>query len=139
MKAPARGKGLRTFNVYVGDEYYKVEVEPAGGKVPSSLQTPAATAADGARKASVPKEANPPAAKVQVAAGETAIQAPIPGTIIRFLVKEGDMVNAGTGVVILEAMKMENMIESPVAGKVKSLKGSPGTKVAKDDILVIIG
>ena len=44
MKAPARGKGLRTFNVYVGDEYYKVEVEPAGGKVPSSLQTPAATA-----------------------------------------------------------------------------------------------
>jgi pyruvate carboxylase subunit B len=140
MNAPSKGKGLKTFNVYVGDEYFKVEVEPAGGLAPkTTAQTSVTPASASMQKEPVSKASSPSGPKVEVAAGETAIRAPIPGTIIRFLVKEGDQVNAGTGVVILEAMKMENMIESPVSGKVKSLKGNAGAKVAKDDVLAIIG
>ena len=65
--------------------------------------------------------------------------APIPGTIIRYLVKEGDEVKEGTGVVILEAMKMENEIVAPAAGKIKSLNFKPGDKVSGGAVLAIIG
>lgn len=144
MKSPAKGSALRTFNVYVGNEYYKVDVEPAGGTTAfavSSASNPIpATAASRtqAPQQSANKAADPPQ-KVELAAGETPITAPIPGTIIRYLVNEGNDIKAGMGIVILEAMKMENVIESPVAGKVKLLKFSPGAKVATGDILAIIG
>jgi biotin carboxyl carrier protein len=74
-----------------------------------------------------------------VAAGETPLLAPIPGTVIRYLVKEGDEVKSGTVVVVLEAMKMENDIVAPCAGKVKSLACKPGDKVAGGAVLAVIG
>jgi len=65
--------------------------------------------------------------------------APIPGTIVRYLVKEGDQVKADAGIVLLEAMKMENEIVSPVAGKVKSINFKAGDKVSGGAVLAIIG
>jgi pyruvate carboxylase subunit B len=147
MKSPAKGQALRTFNVYVGDEYYKVEVEPVGGTnivttPPVSAPSPATapvTPVPEVPKQSTEKTETTPAQKAEVASGETPIMAPIPGTLIRYLVTEGIEVKAGTGIAILEAMKMENMIESPVAGKVKSIKFSSGAKVSAGDILATIG
>ncbi len=145
MKAPIKGKALRSFNVYVGDEYYKVEVEPAGGTAsfaapPVYAPTPAspATEKESPKQPTRKTEAAPPP-KVEVAAGETPIAAPIPGTIIRYLVQEGDEVQAGVGIVVLEAMKMENVIESPVSGKMKAIKFSPGARVGAGDVLAVIG
>ena len=63
----------------------------------------------------------------------------MPGTIIRYPVKEGDDVKAGTTVVVLEAMKMENDIVAPLAGKVKSITCKPGDKVTGGTVLAIIG
>ncbi len=148
VKAPVKGAATRTFNVFIGDEYYKVEVEPLGGAL--TLATPYAYAPStppvSAPAAPVPVPEAPPApeikaapAKVAVAAGETPVTAPIPGTVIRYLVKEGDEVKVGTGIVILEAMKMENEIVSPVAGKVKAISCKPGDKVAGGAVLAIIG
>jgi len=133
-KAPPKGPGARTFNVFVGDEYYKVEVEPTGGQV--AFTPPPAYAPPPAPP--VEKEAPAPP-KTTVAAGETPVPAPIPGTIIRYLVKEGDEVKANTGIVILEAMKMENEIVAPVAGKIKSINFKPGDKVNGGAVLAIIG
>jgi biotin carboxyl carrier protein len=65
--------------------------------------------------------------------------APIPGTIIRYLVKEGDAIKEGSPMVILEAMKMENEIVAPVSGKVKTLSFKAGDKVPGGAILAIIG
>jgi len=65
--------------------------------------------------------------------------APIPGTVIRYLVKEGDEVKAGATIAVLEAMKMENDIVAPCAGKVKTLTCKPGDKVAGGTVLAIIG
>lgn len=151
IKVPAKGPAARTFNVFVGDEYFKVEVEPEGGPVayaPPAVYTPSQPAA-------VPPPPPPPAPHVEAppprierkeapatykpAAGETPVLAPIPGTIVRYLVKEGDVVKANAGIVILEAMKMENEIVSPVAGKVKSVNHKPGDKVSGGAVLAIIG
>ncbi len=137
MKAPVKGPAARTFNVFIGDEYYKVEVEPTGGTVAFA----AAPAYAPAPPTAPPPAPPAPAEKKEaaVAAGETPVPAPIPGTVIRYLVKEGDEVKVGTPVVVLEAMKMENEIVSPVAGKVKAINCKPGDKVAGGAILAIIG
>jgi len=148
VKAPLKGPSTRTFNVFIGDEYYKVEIEPSGGPTtfaPPPAYAPPQTSVSPAPPPPPKSQAPPPAArkealpKVAVAAGETPLLAPIPGTIIRYLVKEGDEVKDGTGVVIIEAMKMENEIVSPTAGKIKSLNFKPGDKVSGGAVLAILG
>ncbi|MBM3166743.1 MAG: pyruvate carboxylase subunit B [Chloroflexi bacterium] len=148
IEAPAKGPGARTFNVFVGEEYFKVDVEPVGGAVtfvtapPPSA--PAATPSPAPAPVAPPpppaeKKPAAPVAKPPVAAGETPLLAPIPGTVIRYLVKEGDEVKAGATIAVLEAMKMENDIVAPCAGKVKALTCKPGDKVAGGTVLAIIG
>lgn len=66
------------------------------------------------------------------------IKAPMPGKIIDVLVREGSTVLRGEPVIILEAMKMQNEIQSSVNGKVIRVNAKPNTNVMKDDILVEI-
>jgi pyruvate carboxylase subunit B len=63
----------------------------------------------------------------------------MPGMIIRYEVKEGATVKEGDVVLILEAMKMENSITSPVSGVVKKIGFKDGESVQKGDVLAIIG
>lgn len=67
--------------------------------------------------------------------GKVVVKAPMPGLVIKVNKNEGDNVNKGDTVLIIEAMKMENAIKSPTNGQIKSLKVSSGTSVAKNDIL----
>ncbi len=141
-KAPAKGSGLRAFNVFVGDQYFKVEVEPAGGtaapKAAPSVNVPdLAPKVEAARAAAAPAKSEAPA-PVKTAEGETAILAPMPGMIIQYEKKAGDPVKAGDVVVLFEAMKMQSTLASPVDGSVKSLNFAPGSKVAKGETLAII-
>ncbi len=57
------------------------------------------------------------------------VETPMPGTIIKFLVKEGDKVEIDQGLVIVEAMKMENEIRSNISGRVKKINFKPGETV----------
>ena len=149
VEVPDKSASLRTFNVFVGDEYYKVEVDPVGGtatfaapqvQTPAPAPKPAAPAPKPEASAKPSEKVEAPAPKeAAVSAGETPIKAPIPGTIIRYLVKEGDIIKAGKGVVILEAMKMENEIVAPADGKIKSLNCQPGDKVTGGTVLAVIG
>jgi glutaconyl-CoA/methylmalonyl-CoA decarboxylase subunit gamma len=66
------------------------------------------------------------------------IKAPMPGKIIDVLVREGSVVQKGEPLVILEAMKMQNEILSPVNGLVEKVTAKPNTNVMKDDLLVEI-
>jgi pyruvate carboxylase subunit B len=77
------------------------------------------------------------AVEEEVVAG-IPLLAPMPGTVIRYLVKEGDKVKAGDGVVILEAMKMENVLPAPEDGKIKAMNFKPGDKVNTNEVLAII-
>lgn len=70
------------------------------------------------------------------ASGPAPLRAPMPGLITRLLVAQGDAVAAGQGLVVMEAMKMENELRSPSAGTVKAIAVTPGTAVEKGALLV---
>ena len=70
--------------------------------------------------------------------GPAPIIAPMPGLIVRVNVVVGDLVEAGQGLVVMEAMKMENELRATAAGTVKSVGVSPGTAVEKGTLLVAL-
>jgi biotin carboxyl carrier protein len=70
--------------------------------------------------------------------GPAPILAPMPGLIVRVSVKAGDKVEAGQGVVVMEAMKMENELRATAAGTVRSVEVTPGTAVEKGALLVAL-
>lgn len=76
--------------------------------------------------------------QVAVAAGHASLVAPMPGTIIKVLVGEGDTVVRGQPLVVLEAMKMEHVVVAPHDGVVEKLHVSPGNLVAKSVTVVEI-
>lgn len=141
-EVPAKGPGIRTFNVFVEDEYYRVEVEPTGQAVVAGpVAVPASSPPQPAPKteaAPAPAKSSP-TASVALAAGEVAVVVPMPGTVIRYQVKQGDRVKAGDIVVMLEAMKMENAIPAPSDGVIKAVNFAPGASVKKGDVLAVIG
>ncbi len=73
------------------------------------------------------------------ASGEISVKSPMPGLIVAVSVNEGDVVEKGQVVVILESMKMENELKSPKAGTVHSIKVAPRQAVELGQILVVIG
>ncbi|MFA6234180.1 MAG: acetyl-CoA carboxylase biotin carboxyl carrier protein subunit [Bacteroidota bacterium] len=66
------------------------------------------------------------------------LRSPMPGKISRVLVSEGELIEAGQGVLILEAMKMENEIKAPAAGIVKAIRVSESEAVEKNAVLIEI-
>jgi acetyl-CoA/propionyl-CoA carboxylase, biotin carboxylase, biotin carboxyl carrier protein len=72
------------------------------------------------------------------AAGTGAVTVPMQGTIVKVLVSEGDEVEAGQTVCVLEAMKMENNIAADKAGTVKEIKVTAGQSVGSGDVVVVI-
>ena len=70
--------------------------------------------------------------------GEQSVNAPMPGRVVRVLVAAGDEVAVRQGVVVVEAMKMENELRSPKAGRVKEVSVAPGTSVEAGRVLVVI-
>ena len=67
---------------------------------------------------------------------DSAVRAPMPGLVLSTLVSDGDLVSRGDGLVVLEAMKMENEIRSTADGRVKHVHVEAGDAVGKDTILV---
>ncbi len=143
--APEKGPGLRTFNVFVDDQYFEVEVECTSGApvitglAPMAAPVAAPKPAPAAPRAAAPaaKPAAAPAAAT-LGAGEVPLRAPMPGMIISYSVKVGDKVNTGDPVCILEAMKMQNSLTAPASGTIKAINFESGASVAKDAILLVI-
>jgi biotin carboxyl carrier protein len=70
--------------------------------------------------------------------GEQSIMAPMPGRVVRVLVAAGDEVAVRQGVVVVEAMKMENELRSPKAGRVKEINVTAGTSVEAGRVLLVV-
>jgi pyruvate carboxylase subunit B len=149
-EAPAKGPGIRKFNVFVDGEYFEVEVEEVGG-VPSAITVAPAPPPTPAAKPQpsvapppppppppAPAPAAPPKPKAAAPTTGVAIEAPMPGMIIRYEVEEGAQVKEGDVILVLEAMKMENTITTPISGTVKKINFKPGDSVQKGDVLAII-
>ncbi len=70
--------------------------------------------------------------------GDAQVKAPMPGLVVAVRAKEGDQVKNGQGLLILEAMKMENELRAPWSGTIKSIKVSAGQKVEQGQLLMVI-
>jgi len=131
--APAsKSHRARAFNVYVDGEVFQVEVDPVSG---SPVTASSLSSIPAAQPAFAPGD---DADSVAVRPGESTIDAPMPGLILRHDVEVGATVEAGDIVVVLEAMKMENTLPTPVVGTVRALPFDVGSKVSRGDVLAII-
>jgi len=64
------------------------------------------------------------------------VKAPMPGLITKIIAKEGSTIQKGDGLLILEAMKMENILKSPVDGVIKEINCKAGTAIEKNEVLI---
>ncbi len=104
--------------------------------VPESQAGPAVATPGAAGRASPrPRRSSGASAR---AAGSGAVVVPMQGTIVKVLVSEGDEVEAGQAVCVLEAMKMENNIAADKSGTVKEVKVTAGQSVGSGDVVVVI-
>ena len=74
-----------------------------------------------------------------VAGGQQTLKAAMPGKVVRVLVAVGDEVAAGQGIVVVEAMKMQNEVKAAAGGKVLSVAVREGAAVAGGDTIAVIG
>ncbi len=72
------------------------------------------------------------------ASGPVEVKAPMPGLIVTVEVEPGAVVEKGQGLVVIEAMKMENELKAPAAGRVAEVRAESGRKVEKDETLLVI-
>ena len=128
------------YKVTLNGRTYEVEVEAGKAMLLSEYEAVAPAAPAAAAPAAAPAAAAPaaPAAPVVTGAGE-AVNAPMPGNILKVNVKAGDVVKSGTVLVVLEAMKMENEIMAPKDGTVTQVLVSKGSTVDTGAALVVIG
>ena len=107
---PASGQAV---DVFVGTNHYAVTLTD-----PKRLRGAAAASAHGD--------------------GTARIVAPMPGKVVRVLVAKGESVETGAGIVVVEAMKMQNEMKAPKAGTVTTLNVEVGTTVNGGDVLAVI-
>ncbi len=66
------------------------------------------------------------------------IKAPMPGLVLKTLIEEGQEFKKGDNLLVLEAMKMENILKAPVDGVAKKIKVKSGDKVEKNEVLILL-
>jgi acetyl-CoA/propionyl-CoA carboxylase biotin carboxyl carrier protein len=116
-----------------------VPVEVNGKRFVVKVWLPQGSATGGATSRSTGRPRSRPAtASGGGAAGSGTITAPMQGTIVKVLVAEGDTVELGQAVLVLEAMKMENHINAGTAGTVKEIRVAAGDTVGPGDVLAVI-
>ena len=125
--------GTSSYSILVDNRSFDFEVGREGEELVVASRGAAArvTLTDAARRSRHP--GSRPAA-----AGKAALKAMMPGRVVNVLVNLGDEVAAHQGLLVVEAMKMENELKSPKAGKVVELKVKPGQTVEKGELLLVV-
>jgi biotin carboxyl carrier protein len=112
--------GSGTWSVLIGGRVYRVE---AGAPLAVELFDPRASRQ---RQGSASNH------------GRLNIAAPMPGKVVRVLVSAGDAVEEGQGLVVVEAMKMQNEMKSPKTGRVVEVRAKPDSTVAAGEVLMVV-
>lgn len=129
-------------DVEVNGTKYSVDVPGLG--ISETTAVAAQSAAPASKVEAAPKVQSAPPPKTEsapkpVAAGAGDITAPLPGSIIKILVSEGDSVKSGEPIMIMEAMKMENEISAIEDGTVTKIHVKVGDNVMQGALLISIG
>jgi len=129
LEADARETEPGVYSILIDGRSYEVRVEPGadglqaavnGRRYVIEVRDPRRLA-----RARAPLEAG----------GRQTISSPMPGKVVRLLAREGDQVAAGQGLLVVEAMKMQNEIRSPKSGRLAALRVAEGAAVAGGEIL----
>jgi biotin carboxyl carrier protein len=117
--------GDRVFDLALDGELPRLEVWASGKRVTAQVESARMRAT----------------ASLSGGGGEKSgvLSSPMPGKIVKLLVKQGDMVEPGAALVVVEAMKMENELGSPRAGVVHQIHVNPGDTVESGQKLVTVG
>jgi biotin carboxyl carrier protein len=132
--ADLRQVGPASFSVIIGGRAFDFDVVRDGDEIIVASRTGVTRLSleDAARRA---MRGSARGAKLS---GRVELKAMMPGRVVAVLVAAGDEVRADQGIVVIEAMKMENELRSPKAGKVAEVKVVAGQTVEKGDLLVVI-
>ncbi|MGA8025702.1 MAG: biotin/lipoyl-containing protein [Bryobacteraceae bacterium] len=120
------------FSILLGHRSFNVQILPAGDELEvwTGNQRHLISISDPRDRASKSKKIT--------AAGPMAIRAQMPGKVIKVLVQPGAGVKAGEGVIIVEAMKMQNEMKSPKDGIVSKIQATEGATVLAGETLLVI-
>ena len=122
---PTRSDQIRSFNVFVEDQYFKVDVDPINKNFKSI------------EKIEQPNSGKPKNKAVKSnGAKENTLIAPMAGTFLRYEVEVGQEIKSGDSVLVIESMKMENSIPALADSVVAELPFKPGDAISKGDILI---
>jgi biotin carboxyl carrier protein len=133
IKADLRQASATSFSIIVGNRSFDLDVIRQGEEfvVSSRAGITRLTMEDARRRVMHARGGREVSGKVQM-------RAMMPGRVLSVAVKAGDQVEAQQGVLVIEAMKMENELKSPKAGKVVEVKVTAGQTVEKGELLIVI-
>jgi biotin carboxyl carrier protein len=131
VEVDVRDAGPHAMSLIVDGRAYEVMIErrEGGYRVVRRGQVLDVSLVEGTRGAVAPR---------RTVGGPARVQAPMPGKLVRVLVSAGQDVGAGQGLVVMEAMKMENEIRAPRAGRVKEAPVREGQAVETGALLVLL-
>ncbi len=131
------GANSRSYKVYVGEKEFDIIVESSGSTSPKirSFRDPS----QGGRPVQPPPVMSSTKSGLSAPEGGYLLTAPMPGLVIRYEVKIGDQIKQGDTLVVVEAMKMQNMLPASADGIILELPRDSGDRVAKGDALVVVG
>ena len=137
---------MKEFTFKINGQEYKTAVTEKDGGITEvtvngknyqvEMERKAAPAAPKAAPAAAPKAAA--ATPAAAPAGGKKVTSPLPGSIIKVLVKEGQAVKKGDTLLTLESMKMENPVQAECDGTVQQVAVTAGQTVMQDDLLVVL-
>ena len=131
LEADAVEVSTGVYSILVDGKSFEVRVEPFAGKlrVSTSGREIEASVRD-------PREWQRRGHSGAETEGRQQIVAPMPGKVVRLLVATGDVVQAGQGIVVVEAMKMQNVLRAEQDGKVKKIHATAGATLAVDALIM---
>lgn len=134
FEADLRRIGSASFSVIVNNRSFDFDVARDGEEmiVASRSRSMRVTVADAARRTTRA------AGKRREVSGRVEIKSAMPGRVVNVLVAPGDEVKAEQGIIVVEAMKMENEVKAPKAGKVVEVKVVAGQAVEKGQLMIVI-
>src|ERR1700674_4331601 len=133
FEADLRRIGPVSFSVIVDNRSFDFDVARDGEEtvVASRTGSTRLTVADASRRTARA------AGKRREVSGRAEIKSAMPGRVVNLLVAAGDEVKSDQGIIVVEAMKMENEVKSPKAGKVGEVKGVAGQAVEKGQLMIV--